>query len=128
MKQNIETSLKFILVISLLIFALTFMSGFSKPGIKLSCEEKKIIGFSKVPPPLFAIIQPEICRIEIQASVNNMIVCSGTFRVLNIGTGTFPCENLENHKNETILIKATFFDVNGSLIGEDIKTLVYRGI
>ena len=109
-------------------FALWYVLPFlSQPGIQVSCSQKSILGFKRVPPPLMAIVQPEICRVELEAKSDNFILCSGKFSVLTTDTKVFPCPGLNDFLNKTIEINANFYNLNDTQIGTDSKVLTFEG-
>ncbi|QQG40040.1 MAG: hypothetical protein HYS81_01360 [Candidatus Aenigmatarchaeota archaeon] len=114
------------------LFALVTLLGisytilFTTPGIAISCSDKMIMGFSKVPPPLAAIAQTPICKVNVEATSESVIVCSGELNVMESPNGVFPCSNLKKFKGSTILINATFIDNDGMVYGNNVKELPFK--
>jgi len=127
--MNIRGILVIILFFAFM-FALWYVFLFPpRPGIQVSCSQKMILGFKRVPPPLMAVIQTEICRVGIVVKSGDIILCSKEkFSVFESDTGVFPCSNLKNYEEVNIQIEATFFDTNDQRIGLDSKTLIYQGV
>lgn len=111
-----------------LVLAIYFFFLGNQEGIEVSCSEKSIIGFRTVPPPLMSIYQPTICQVDINATVNGNIVCAGNkFQILNSEKGIFPCNEVRNVPNMSVMIQATFYDSDGvQQIGNDTKTIVFN--
>jgi|UniRef100_A0A7C3WME7 hypothetical protein len=116
------------IVIMAIIIGFLYVFMYTEPGIEVSCKELVINGFKKVPPPLLAIYQETYCQVEINAKVEQVTICSGKFNVTSFEKGVFPCAELRNNVNKTIYIEATFFNIQGQIIGSDKKTLKYEGI
>ena len=115
------------MAVILAIVAAIFYVFPTQPGIQVSCSQNSILGFKKVPPPLAAISQPEICRVEIIAISESAVLCSARFTVYTTDTQVFPCPTLEKFKNKDIQINAKFFDLNDIQTGTDTKLLTFEG-
>lgn len=107
---------------------IAYTTLFTQPGIEVSCKDLTINGFKKVPPPLLAVYQEKYCEVEINAKVEQVVICLGRFNIMSTEKGVFPCPELKNNINKTINIEATFFNPQGQIIGSDKKTLKYEGI
>lgn len=127
MKKAVKDVLIIVLAFAA-IFAAWYVFFLSQPGIQVSCSEKSILGFKRVPPPLAAVVQPITCIVELTAIANGSILCNGSFSVLDIDKGVFPCKELDSHLNETIKIEANFSDANNQILGSDKKDLIYAGL
>jgi len=116
-----------IILILALIFAIIYIYPyFSQVGIEVSCIDKKILGFKRVPPPLLAVVQPEVCGVAIETKSDNVIVCMGNYKI-NSNTGVIPCDNLKEFVNKTVTIQAMFYDSIGRVLGDDEVISVYKG-
>lgn len=130
MKKTSPSIIITIIIVAAVLFAIWYvLPYFSQPGIQVSCGQKQIIGFKRVPPPLMAVIQTEICRVKITATTGTEILCStDKFSVFESDTGMFPCPKLKDYEGGKIKIEASFFDLNNMFIDGDTKTLTYEGI
>ena len=99
------------------------------PGIQISCSSHKILGFGRVPPPLAAVVQPEICNVNLNVKYGYETVCSATgYKILNQDVGIIPCDGLINFINKTVKIEAKLYTPDGSYIDSDETTLLFKGL
>jgi hypothetical protein len=67
-----------------------------------------------------------ICKVDLNVSYNDTVICSGKSDILNHETGVVPCSDLTNFKGKNISISANFYDTNGTNIGQDSTEIIFQ--
>jgi len=118
------------LIILILVIAIFFGAYYGLfgggEGISISCTEKTILGFQKVPPPLMSALQPQNCKVDYTTKIDDLIICKDT-QVITFERGVVPCYKLKEHVGRKVEINVTFYDPsNNEVLGTDFKELEYK--
>lgn len=93
----------------------------SSYGSKFSCESS-ILEVGKIPMQQLSMVSSEsgeICNVKAKFYVNNELICDEEKKIN--GRGYIPCKNLKEFIGENVIIKASFYDLDGEEIGTDEK-------
>lgn len=112
-----------LIFLGLLIASLYYLAYGGQLGIWVSCEDKEILGIKKVPPPAMVVVPPPpVCLVDLEVSLPDENICLHNKFKMESSKDIIPCKGLKNYRERMdISITATFYDLEGNKIGEDLK-------
>lgn len=117
-----QIQLGFIFLVAILIGVVYVLYGGSY-GIQVSCEDNKILGFKKVPPPLLNMVDNVLCSTEYEVSFKSTIVCKGNMDIRS--NSIIPCNDINDYEGEELKIYVKFYQGN-NILGYDTKYIVFE--
>lgn len=124
-KKNIQSIVGVILLIVVIGIFFVFSSYLkSIKGVKLSCEEGKIIGFGSESMPLMTAVPSPECYGYVKVSSSNKIICENFRTTRQFPESVMvPCPNLKENKDVPLTIEfITSSPIYGNFSGREVLT------
>ncbi len=122
-KRNRQKEIVAVILIFAVILGVIYSFTGGGYGVFVSCEQSKVLGLKKVPPPQMSIIGSDTkCLVDLEVKSTEKTICMQNKFKVESKKLVVPCNGLEDFQGKKdLFIIANFYDQEGNKIGEDLQ-------